>query len=69
MKWALRPICIKIHRVGFEFRGNSGQFWTDTHVNTYINSRLVSMGVGKNYKMPSTTIITYSSRLVHIHTI
>ena len=38
-----------------------------TIIYTYINSRLFPMGVGKNYRTPPVTILTYSSRLVHIH--
>ena len=35
---------------------------------TYVNSRRFRMGVGRNYRTPSATILTYSSSLVHIHT-
>ena len=37
-------------------------------LHTYINSRLFPMGIGRNYRTPPATILTYSSRLVHIFT-
>ena len=33
----------------------------------HINSRLFPMGLGRNYITPPATILTYSSRHVHIH--
>ena len=38
------------------------------YYHTYINSHLFPMGVGRNYRTPPATILTYSSRVVHIHT-
>ena len=35
---------------------------------TFRNSRLFSMEVERNYRTPPATILTYSSRLVHIYT-
>ena len=40
--------------------------YQNTH--TYINSSLVSLAVGRNYRTSLTTILTYSTRLIHIHT-
>ena len=40
-------------------------FMFNLHIN--INSRLFPMG-GRNYRSPPATTLTYSSRLVHIHT-
>ena len=39
-----------------------------TYIGTYINWHLFPLGVGRNYRTPPVTILTYSSRLVHIHT-
>ena len=37
------------------------------YVYTHINSRVFPMGVGRNYRKPHATILSYSSRLVHLH--
>ena len=43
--------------------------WLSNQRTTYIHSsRLFSPGVSRNYRTPSVMILTYSSRLVHIHT-
>ena len=46
----------------------SSLVWENPCIHTYINSRLFHMGVGKNYRTPPATILTYCSRLIHIHT-
>ena len=38
------------------------------YIDAYIISRLFLMGVWKNYRRPSATTLTHSSRLADIHT-
>ena len=58
--------CSVLHMVFFYsyINLNSREMLDGKH--TYINSRLFTIGVGRNYRMPPATILAYSSRLVHI---
>ena len=61
----IKPCHVKFQRQCFTY-SNISPMYNFTH--TYINSHLFPMGVGRNYRTPPATILTYSSCLVHIYT-